>query len=198
MFRLLAVFALGVLLPGCATITSGTTHTIAVLSEPPGAACQIRRNGELIAVVNPTPGTVSISKSTRDLAVDCTRSGNQPGVAVVKPEFQAMTLGNVLVGGLIGLAVDAASGAMGTYPANVTVVLAPGQFDAAAQRDSFYQSRVEEVRRNFDERIAAVRRNCTPGAPAVCTDQVRTLETQREDDLRQVEQLRQSAPIRGG
>lgn len=197
MFRLLAVFALGILLPGCATITSGTSHTIAVMSEPPGAVCQIRRNGDVIAVVNPTPGTASISKSSRDLAVDCTRSGNQPGAAVVKPEFQAMTLGNVLVGGLIGLAVDAASGAIGTYPANVTVVLAPGQFNNAAHRDSFYQSRAEEVRRTFDERIATARQHCTPGAPAVCTDQLRTLETQREDELRQVEQLRQSAPISG-
>src|SRR4051794_15818214 len=108
MYRVYALMLLGLLLPGCATITSGTTATIAVMSEPPGATCRISRSGAVIAVANPTPGTATISKSTRDLAVDCSRSGNQPGAAVVQPEFQPMTLGNVLIGGLIGIAVDAA------------------------------------------------------------------------------------------
>lgn len=197
MFRLLAVFAFGFLLQGCATITSGTSHTLAVMSEPPGAVCQIQRSGEVIAVVNPTPGTARISKSTRDLDVNCTRSGSSPGSAVVNATFQPVTFGNILLGGLVGVAVDAASGAMGVYPANVTVVLAPAQFASVELRDSFYQSRTEELRRRFDERIATTRQNCTPGAPAVCADEVRTLETQRDVELHQMEQIRQSAPIRG-
>ena len=138
-----------------------------------------------------------MSKSVRPLAIDCSRSGGQPGATTVQPEFQAMTLGNVLLGGLIGLAVDAASGAMGTYPANVTVVLAPDRFDDAAQRDAFYAGRMDEVRRLFEERIAVIRRNCTPGAPGTCEDQVSTLAAERDAELGKLEGQRAAAPMLG-
>jgi hypothetical protein len=41
----------------------------------------------------------------------------------VRADFQAATLGNILIGGVIGVVVDAASGAMGTYPPSVAVIL---------------------------------------------------------------------------
>ncbi|MBK1660003.1 hypothetical protein [Paracraurococcus ruber] len=185
------------LVQGCATVTSGTTHSMAVLTEPPGAVCQVKRDWQVIGVVNPTPGTISISKSSRDLAIDCSRQGNQPGASVVPAEFQAMTLGNILLGGVIGLAVDAASGALGAYPANVTVVLAPAQFDGLTERDRFYANRADDIRRSFGDRIDTVRRNCTPGAPAVCADSIKLLESQRDDELRQLDSLRLAAPVRG-
>ncbi|MCO6416462.1 hypothetical protein JYK14_09815 [Siccirubricoccus sp. KC 17139] len=75
------------------------------------------------------------------------------------------------------------------------MVLAPSQFGTAAERDAFYARRADEVRRNFEERIATTRRSCTPSAPAVCADAVKPLEAQREDELRQVEQLRLAAPV---
>ncbi len=197
MFKAIVILIGGLLIQGCATVTSGTTSSIAVVTDPPGATCNLRRDGQIIAIVNPTPGTATVSKSVKPIAVDCTRAGGQPGAAVIQPEFQPMTIGNVLLGGVIGLVIDAASGAMGTYPPNIIVALAPDRFDSTVQRDTFYQTRAEEVRRLYDERMRVVRENCTPGAQNVCDDTIASLLRERDEELRKLDELRRSAPLAG-
>lgn len=118
--------ALGLLLlPACSTLTTGTTQSVTVISDPSGAACNVTRDGQLIGVVNPTPGSLTVSKSTKDMMINCIRQGNAPGQNIIRSEFQAATVGNLLLGGVIGLAVDAASGAMGNYPPSIAVLLPP-------------------------------------------------------------------------
>jgi hypothetical protein len=165
---LLALIGLG--LPACATITTGTTHNMTVVTDPPGAVCQLRRSDEVVGVVNPTPGSVRISKSSRVMTVHCTRDGLPETVTVVQPGFQAMTVANVAIGGLIGLAIDAASGAAGTYPDSVTVTMtAPGASGASG----------EEIRQ-IDARIEALRSICAPAEQARCEEQIRELEAERQ------------------
>jgi hypothetical protein len=121
-FRLVPLSAL-LLTTACASITTGTTQSVAVDTNPPGASCVISREGTQIARVPVTPGTVTVDKSSRALEVRCTREGHGDGVAVVPSSVQAMTAGNLLAGGLIGVAVDASSGAMHHYPQAVSVTL---------------------------------------------------------------------------
>lgn len=116
---------------GCSTITTGTTHELAITSSPSGANCRASRDDKVIGAVNPTPGSLIVGKSTRDMVINCTLPGHQAGVSVVKADFQAWTLGNLLIGGVVGVAVDAASGALGKYPPSVMVALAPAE-DALA------------------------------------------------------------------
>jgi hypothetical protein len=114
------------LLPAaCASVSSGISQDIEVATDPPGAACTLSRNGEEIGRVAPTPGRAHVSKSGRAIEVSCTRAGHQPGSATVESGFQAMTLGNVLIGGVIGVAIDAGTGAMHRYPGQVSVTLPP-------------------------------------------------------------------------
>ena len=122
MKRLLSLIGL-LLTSACASITQGTTQTVSVVTEPPGAMCIINREGTQVGMVNPTPGTVQIEKSSRALDVRCTLDNHEPGLTSVASSVQAMTAGNILVGGAIGLAVDAATGAMHQYPPNVSMVL---------------------------------------------------------------------------
>jgi hypothetical protein len=49
-------------------------------------------------------------------------------------EGEAMAAGNVIFGGVIGLGVDAVSGALNKYPDQVTVAMAP---DLACQKPPF-------------------------------------------------------------
>jgi hypothetical protein len=121
--RLLLPLLLAALLPACATVTTGTTSNISVLTEPSGAVCTLSREGEIVGVVNPTPGTVRVSNSSRQLDVRCLRSGYDPGLGAIPAEFQAMTVGNILLGGVIGVVVDAASGAATRYPGTITINL---------------------------------------------------------------------------
>jgi hypothetical protein len=116
---LAALLALG--LPACATITTGTNQSIAVATVPAGAACNVTRHGELIGSVPRTPGSVTISKSGHDIAVDCAGPGGSAGAAVIPAGMQAATLGNILIGGLVGYAVDLGTGAASEYPRGVRI-----------------------------------------------------------------------------
>ena len=47
------------------------------------------------------------------------------GIATVEPGLQPWFLGNLLLGGILGIIVDAASGAVSLYPSSTNVVLQP-------------------------------------------------------------------------
>jgi hypothetical protein len=113
------------LLPGCATIFEGTSQSVAISTDPPGADCTIDRAGSRIGQVNPTPGSIHIDKSKNDLSVSCKHAGYQIATVAQSPKFQATTFGNILIGGIVGVIVDAASGANFEYPTDVRINLAP-------------------------------------------------------------------------
>lgn len=111
------------LLPACATVVEGTGDTVTVSTNPPGATCTMDRNGERVGAIPITPGGVRIDKSRHDLTVTCTREGYQTASVTASPIFTGTTFGNILVGGLVGIAVDIASGANNRYPSEVRLEL---------------------------------------------------------------------------
>ena len=193
--RLTALLLLAFGLPACATITSGTTQSVSVMTEPAGAACTLTREGAVVGIVNPTPGTVSVSKSSRDIAIRCTRTGYSAGAGVATPQIQAMTAGNLLLGGVIGLAIDAASGAISRYPDSIMVALPPEAFASDSTRHAFFDERLSDTRRRFEERAAAIRGACTPEARESCNARLTALDREREEELARLNRLRQEARI---
>ena len=159
--RILPLLAL-LLAPACSTITTGTTQAVTVTTDPPGATCQLQRDGQTIGVVNPTPGSLTIGKSTKDLVVNCTRVGHLAGSNTLRADFQPATLGNLLIGGVVGIVVDAASGAMGTYPPSVAVVLPPAVAVGANETPTAPAAPVVAME-PVDSRGAVRRVSTTPG-----------------------------------
>lgn len=129
MQRFMIIVSLSLMLPGCATIFEGTSQSVSISTDPAGADCTIERAGTRIGQINPTPGSIHIDKSKNDLSVLCTHAGYLPATVAQSPKFQATTFGNILIGGLVGVVVDAASGANFQYPNDVRISLAP---DASA------------------------------------------------------------------
>ena len=119
----LSIFALVALLPACATIVEGTSDTVTLSTNPAGAACTIDRNGQRVGAVPTTPGSVRIGKSRHDLNVACSKEGYRAATATASSRFTGTTIGNVVAGGFIGVAVDAASGANSRYPSEVRLDL---------------------------------------------------------------------------
>jgi hypothetical protein len=72
-----------------------------------------------------TPAYITLPKSKHNVAVSCTAQCYSPGVSTLASHTEVMTAGNVAFGGLIGLGIDAASGAMNTYDPNVEVIMRP-------------------------------------------------------------------------
>jgi len=117
-FVLLATIA--ALSQGCATVVKGSTQSIPVTSDP--SAADILLDGKL---VGQTPKTLALKRNNNYLVTIQKTGFAQQSVPVVK-DVGGAVWGNVLVGGLIGWGVDAASGAQyNLAPASVHVKLLP-------------------------------------------------------------------------
>ena len=184
---------LGTMLAGCATVVSGTTQTVGVNTDPEGADCQFTRKGVLVGRVNPTPGTIQIGKDYESVSVLCQKEGFDDTAGVIGSEFQAMTLGNILLGGLIGVVVDAASGAMTKYPDVVTFTLIPKMFDSEATRDKFFADMRDTFLTEYAEVVARIKAKCSPDA---CEDELKAAEAGRDSRLAEIEKRRLLAKVR--
>jgi hypothetical protein len=112
-------------LGGCATVFEGTGQSVAVSTNPTGAACTVSREGVQLGSVNPTPGSIRVEKSKNDLSVTCSKEGRQTTTVSYSPTFNGTTFGNIVLGGGIGAIVDASTGANYDYPAQVSMELSP-------------------------------------------------------------------------
>ena len=94
---------------GCATVTRGTKEVLEVGTDPRGATVTLS-NG----LSGTSPASFKVSRR-RDLTVTIAMEGYETVQVSVKRQIAgagaAGLVGNVLVGGLIGAAVDAGSGA---------------------------------------------------------------------------------------
>ena len=132
--RAATLVAIAVSLPACATVTRGTSQDFTVESTPPGARVATSHGFECAA----TPCTfrmprkdgfrITVAKEgyvsqTREITSSVSGAG---GTAMA---------GNILVGGIIGGAIDATSGAMNDLKPNPLVVTlrTPAEEAAAAR-----------------------------------------------------------------
>ena len=110
---------------GCASITKGTNQAVAIDTPgAPGATCTLASEGIGSKVVK-TPTSLVLDKSQHNIAVSCKKECFQDAVGIIPSHTEAMTAGNVVVGGVVGLSVDAASGAMNKYNDNNQFAMIP-------------------------------------------------------------------------
>ncbi|HEY1836288.1 MAG: hypothetical protein WBQ17_12550 [Rhizomicrobium sp.] len=121
---LAALAAFGIALSGCASIVKGTSQTIAITTPPTSDADCVLSSKEGNWTVR-SPGAVTVEKSKEDILVRCMKPGWQDAAATIPSDFQGWTLGNLLIGGVIGLGVDAATGAINEYPHAFQVPMIP-------------------------------------------------------------------------
>lgn len=110
---------------GCATITRGITQSIAINTpNAPGATCQLS-SGAIGTRTVVTPAVITVDKSMESIAVRCSKECFQDGAGIIASHTEAMTAGNIIVGGVVGLGVDAVTGAMNKYNPETGIFLAP-------------------------------------------------------------------------
>ena len=109
------------LLVGCSTLTTGTTQTVSVITPgAEGASCEL--TSPEVGVINViTPAQVVLSKSQHSVKVMCRKECFTDGMGLINSNFEEMTAGNLLIGGVVGVAVDASSGAMNKYDPHVQI-----------------------------------------------------------------------------
>jgi hypothetical protein len=116
-------------------VVEGTSQSIQVNTIPAGAKCDLVRDGAVIGTVNPTPGSVTVKKNKQNILVNCEKDGYQNASFNNKSDFAGATAGNILLGGLVGVAMDAASGAANKYDGEVNITLPPNGSTAPAVDD---------------------------------------------------------------
>lgn len=117
------MFALGAVLAtsACATVTRGTNEVYVVESAP--AAAKVRISNGMTCEA--TPCSFKVPRKG-NLVVTVSKDGYEDSTHDIQTQVSggggAAMAGNVLVGGLIGVGVDAASGAMLEHKPNPLVV----------------------------------------------------------------------------
>ena len=111
---------------GCASVTRGWTEQISIASTPAGAVATVSGSENHTCT---TPCVVQVNRNS-DLQVSLEMPGYEPEVVVLTKELAttgaAGFAGNILLGGLIGMGVDAISNApMDHKPNPVLVTLRP-------------------------------------------------------------------------
>ena len=102
---------------GCATVISGRTADVALHSNPPGAHASVRdQEGNLVAQTT-TPGVVELKRGRswfRPAAYNATfeKPGYVTTEAPIHSKFNPWAIGNIAIGGGLGLGVDLATGAV--------------------------------------------------------------------------------------
>ena len=106
--RILGLGLCAVLFAGCSTITTGTTQPVSVVTPgADGATCE----------------QAVLPKSQHSVRVFCRKECYTEGEGIINSTFEEMTAGNLLVGGVVGVAVDASSGAMNRYDNRVEIAM---------------------------------------------------------------------------
>lgn len=110
-YPIVALAAAGLSLAGCASVTRGSSTAWEIATSPPGAEVKTTNGMQCKS----TPCSIKMKRRS-DFVATVTKEGYKPVEVQVTHKIgngggMGMA-GNVLVGGLIGAAVDGASGAM--------------------------------------------------------------------------------------
>jgi hypothetical protein len=114
---------------GCASIVSGVSQPVTV---------ETRVNGELVSGVTckmesnkgvwyvTTPGQVTLHRGFQDLAIECNKPDmTGPLITKASSHVRPIFFGNILFGGLIGIAVDTGDGAAFDYDDVIAIDITP-------------------------------------------------------------------------
>lgn len=109
-------------LSACATIIEGSDDKISIATSPPSnATCTLTsKRGTYYSYAG---AQASVQKSRSDLNISCADATGASGQSTVVSDVEPWAFGNILLGGLIGAAVDWSTGAAYDYPDATTVPL---------------------------------------------------------------------------
>jgi hypothetical protein len=125
MLRTVAALLACTLSGACASIIEGRSQQIFVNTNPAGADCGLYRQGTRLGIVQNAPGSILIEKTKTDIWMACVKPGYQMATYLNHSGVAGATWGNIVAGGLVGWAIDSASGADNKYTSPVNMTLIP-------------------------------------------------------------------------
>lgn len=147
---------------GCSTITTGTTQNLTVTTpRVDGATCDLTDSKGGKWFIKDTPNTVTVRKGDGPMTIICKKDGYKTNTLMLEEGFHGATLGNVLLGGGIGIFVDIASGAAQKYPDQVVMWLEPEKWDSEEEKAA-WEAEKAEYQKKIEEEKAAQNQSARP------------------------------------
>ena len=106
-------------------------------------------------------------------------------------------MGNLLLGGLVGIAIDASSGANNRYPDRVLVVMTPESFPNEAARDAHFAGVRARIEQGADAEIKLINSRCSSTNRELCTIEVKQLTDARDKAVADLDRKRLAAKVAG-
>lgn len=147
---------------GCATITTGTDQGIKIITEKDviGASCTLVDSKGNRSFIPRTPGTTYMTRGNAPLVITCTKPGYKSTALEIVEDVAGATMGNIILGGGIGIIFDASSGAAQRYPDKVVIWMEPEEWP-----DENSKLQWEEERRLYiEESVSAARDSAFSGS----------------------------------
>ncbi|MEM8845299.1 MAG: hypothetical protein AAGB35_09700 [Pseudomonadota bacterium] len=150
----IAFLIVSLMVTGCASMTKGTTQSLTVETkhDADGARCELSDSKSGKWHIPDTPGTVQVKKGDGPMTIVCSKEGYETAELVVEENFAGATLGNILLGGGIGVIIDASTGAAQEYPEQVVIWMKPTQWQSDEQRVEW-----ETAKKDYEAELEAAR-----------------------------------------
>lgn len=108
-----------------------------------------------------------------------------------------MVLGNILVGGLIGVAIDAASGAAEKFPDSISILLDPNTFESFRHLDRWHDLRKKKLEDHFKQELTkTMSLGACAGKAIYCDDLIDEMNARKEKEFKRLQIVRDTAKIR--
>lgn len=196
--HILPALALGLALPGCASIVSDNNSGTYIETDPEKARCEL--HGQDFTRVVETPNSVMLPSSAAPVTVACKADGYKNTTAVLDTKLDGWIFGNLLFGGIVGVAIDAARGAGQKFPPRFAVVLEPERFSSLSERDQYYDARRKVAEEKWSRIMADLQTQCGTGAEAGrpnCAQGTEQAKAERDKEIAQIEDKRSKAKVGG-
>lgn len=142
---------------GCGTVITDTYQNVTIETDPPGASCQVTRDGEPVNSLTNTPGMIHIDKSKNNLVVECRKPGYEPATAIDTASVQGWFYGNFALNGAAFL-FDLDDGGYVKYHHHVMLTLTPSGSGSASPGAPQPLAPAAVTSRNFGVGVAPVDR----------------------------------------
>lgn len=188
------------LLPACASVMSDNKSVTYLETVPEVAKCEL--HGQDFKRVVTTPNSIPLPSEAAPITVACTAPGYKRVTATLDTKADGWIWGNILLGGGIGLIIDAAKGSGFKYPPKYSIILEPEQFATLDERDVWFDRRKVETETKWTAEIAKLKHQCSNtqstsgiGESDGCTKILAEADKKKQAELDLNEQARKTAKV---
>lgn len=150
---LFLIVAFTLIASGCASIVSGSKQRVSVSTTPANAKVLI--NG---INVGATPLVTYLKRSEKTHRITIELEGYKPYNTTLKRKLNGWIFGNIIFGGLIGVIIDASTGAMYSVSENELLIGLENNVSLTKTKDGIYVAVVMEANENW-EKIGTLTKN---------------------------------------